>query len=282
MTARDDAWLDNLGLPGHAEILRRFLDEVERQPVFRFVELSCSVARGAGDELSDLDLGLGIADEQWPAALSIVPALLRRLGETVDLLEHVLAEWGDIPHRRFFVQYRDRVQVDLVAFPASRRSGMPPGSVALYDPDGRLMATMVSKLERATPEEVHEWVFLAWVALADLDKYVRRESPWEALERLHKARTYVWQLWAIAIEAPYPSFGLTSVLDQPASAGPPGLAETVATLESDDIRRAGLALADLLSTVSGAAAATTGAVLPMSLPRYVGELLRKPTRKTRP
>ena len=274
--------MDRLALPGHAEILRRLLDEVEKQPVFRFVELCCSVARGAGDELSDLDLALGIADEEWPAALSAVPALLRRLGETVDLLEHVLAEWNDVPHRRFFVQYRNRVQVDLVALPASRRSGKPPGSVALYDLDGRLTATMVSKLERATPGEVHEWVFLAWVALADVDKYVRRESPWEALERLHKARTYVWQLWAVAIEAPYPSFGLTSVLDQSAAAGPPGLAETVATLESDDIRRAGLALADLLDTVSGATASATGAVLPIALSKYVGELLRKPSRKTRP
>lgn len=276
MTARDDAWVSKLALPAHASILRRLMDEVEVQPAYRFIELCCSVARGAGDELSDLDLALGVADGEWPAALSVMPPMLRRLGATVDLLEHLLPEWGDLPHRRFFVQYEDRVQVDLVALPASRRSGKPRGSVALYDPDGRLTATMVSRLERATADDVHEWTFLAWVALADLDKYLRRRSPWEALERLHRARTHVWQVWAAASGIPYPTFGLTSVLDQTASAAPPGLSETVPSLDLEDLRRAGVRVAALLDTVSSVAASATGAALPTAMARFVAELLREP------
>lgn len=194
----------------------------------------------------------------------------------MGLLEHLLPEWGDLPHRRFFVQYRDRVQVDLVAIPASRRQGKPAGSVALYDSDGRLAATMVSALESATPGDVHEWTFLAWAALADQDKYLRRGSPWEALERLNQARSHVWGLWAVGQGIPYPSFGLTSVLDEYDPAAPPGLAVTVASLDRVDLQRAGLALAAVLDTVSRAAASATGAVQPTAVAMYVAGLLREP------
>ena len=269
MGARGDDWVSALALPAHREILRRFVAGAEAEPRFRFIELSCSVARGAGDKLSDLDLALGIADDAWPDALGAVAPLLARLGDVVELLDHKLAEWGDIPHRRFFVQYRDLVQVDLVALPAGRRPGMPAGSVALYDPDGRLATTVTSSLMEASAADVREWAFLAWIALADLDKYLRRGSAWEALERLHTARTHVWRLWAVTHGVGYPAFGLTSVLDQPEAGCPDRIDETAASLHPADLRRAATVLASVLADVSSAAARRSGAQLPDAMSTFV-------------
>lgn len=266
-------WLATLTLHGHATVLRRLVTEAESQPAFRFIELCCSVARGAGDDLSDLDLALGVADEAWPDALPAVASTLADIGELVDLLEHRIAAWGDRPHRRFFAQYRDGVQVDLVALPASGRPGMPLGSIALYDPDDRLVTTLTSSLERASADDVREWAFLAWIALANLDKYVRRRSAWEALEQLHEARTHVWRLWAVACGAPYPTFGLTSAFDQSPPAPLPGLEQTVATLELQDLRRAAVALAAMLRQTSADAADAVGAELPDAIGSYVSKRL---------
>jgi hypothetical protein len=55
------------------------------------------------------------------------------------MLQHRIGEWGDIPHQRSLVQCANGVQLDLVAMPATRRRGLPPGIVALYDPDARRM-----------------------------------------------------------------------------------------------------------------------------------------------
>ena len=269
MDPRKPDWLASQTLEPHTSVLRRLVAAAEAEPAVRFIELCCSVARGSGDESSDLDLGLGIADETWPEALSLVRPMLVGLGDVVDLLEHRIAEWGEVSHRRFFVQYRNGVQVDLVASPVSRRPGMPLGSVALYDPDERLATTFTSTLERATPDSVVEWAFLAWIALANLDKYLRRGSLWEALDQVHEARTHLWRLWAVVCDARYPGFGLTSVLDMVAPATPPGLDRTVPNLDADDLRRAGLALASMLEEVSARAADGVGVDAPNAMAAFV-------------
>src|SRR5947199_380510 len=64
-----------------------------------------------------------------------------------------------------------------------------------------------------TSEEIREWAFGGWCALADLGKYLRRGSTWEALARLNEARSQLWQLWAVTLGVPDPQYGLTSVLD---------------------------------------------------------------------
>jgi len=158
-------WLDALppALVAHRAVLRRLLIAVERDPRWRFLALSCSVARGAGDVDSDLDLALGAADNAWPGALDDIPALLTALGAVVDLLSHQLPEWGDRPHRRVFVQYAGGVQIDLVAYPATLSRGRPPDTVVLNDPDGRLAEPWTPSALRADAATVREWMFLGWV-----------------------------------------------------------------------------------------------------------------------
>jgi hypothetical protein len=245
--------------PAHREVIDALVRFVEGDPRFRFIELCCSAARGAADELSDLDLGLGVADEAWPAASEAVLPAVHGMGEVVGALAHRMPEWGEAPHLRVFAQFASGPQLDMVAFPASRRKGLPAGSVALYDPDGRLSTPMEVPIRTANATNVTEWAFLAWAALLDLDKYVRRGSAWEALERLHEARAHVWRLHAVASGIDYPAFGLTSLLDAPSAPPlPPAMAETVAALDIPMLARAGHRLAGELRTASARASAALG------------------------
>jgi len=243
----------------HREIVDGLLAFAAADARFRFIELCCSAARGAADELSDLDLGLGVRDDAWPEATGAILPALRGLGEVVDALEHRIPEWGERPHLRVFVQYGSGPQLDLVALPADSRAGLPPGSVPLYDPDGRLAKPMDPPIRRATAADVAEWTFLGWVALLDLDKYLRRGSAWEALERLHEARGYVWRLIAVASGVEYPAYGITSLLDAPGDpAIPAEMSETTATLDVARLTTAARVLAGRLEAASAAAGGAAG------------------------
>jgi predicted nucleotidyltransferase len=272
-------WIESLGLPRHEALLERLVDHAQRDPRIRFVELGCSVARGAGDELSDLDLGIGIADESWPETLGDLGAALRDLGTVVDLLEHEIDSWAGVPHRRFFVQYEDGSQVDLVAMLASRRPGLPPGSVALHDADGRLALPMEPPQREAEPDQVREWAFEGFVALLNVDKYLRRRSLWEALEQLHEARTLAWRLWAVAEGIPFPAFGVTAVLDEPEARTPPGLERTVAALSDPELRASGAFLLRLLREIGPRASARARAVHPDGMAAFVDRRWTTSTRE---
>lgn len=264
-----ESWLASLGLPRHERLLRDLVAHATRDRRVRFIELACSVARGAGDELSDLDLGIGIDDNAWPSALDDLSVALRLLGEPIDVLEHEMTSWAGRPHRRYFIQFADLVQVDLVAMPASTRGGLPPGSIAIYDPDGRLASPMSPPQEHATPADVREWAFEAYVALMNMDKYLRRGSPWEALEQLHVGRTLTWQLWAVARGIPFPAFGLTAVLDADGAETPPGLQATVAGLSPDQLRFGGAALLPLVTDIARRACERIGAAHPDAMAAFV-------------
>jgi len=233
------------------------------------------VARSAGDRYSDLDLGLGARQKAWPDCLQTINKLVAPLGEVVDVLHHQIAEWGDRPHQRTFVQFRNGVQLDLEAFPIPPSVGLSPQSIALYDPDGLLRQTVTPRIMQAGRSDIREWAFLGWTALADLTKYLRRGSLWEAMQRLHEARTQVWRLWAAAQDLPYPLFGLTAVLDEPWAGIPPGIESTVAALELNDLLRAGQACALLLEGAGALAAERWQAELPSDMAIYVRSGLQR-------
>lgn len=244
------AFLDHMpdSVAPQRELLRRLLAVLEADPSWRWLELSCSLARDAGDELSDIDCGAGVRDEEYAATLSTVESMVAGLGEVVDMLHHELqgVSQKDWVHRHTFVQYADGVQLSLVVVPASGRQGLPPGAVALMDKDGQLGKPLVPASYQASAKQCREWTFFGWQALSDLDKYLRRGSLWKAHQRLEEARGQVWRLWAVTQDVQYPGFGLTSVLDGDAPM-PAGIAETVAGLDAVDLRRAALMAAELLT-----------------------------------
>jgi hypothetical protein len=245
-----------------ARLLDGLLTAVEADRRWEWLELGCSVAAGRGDELSDLDLGLGYTDE---AVVSTVDGILRGLGEVVDISAQ---PYAGMP--RWWVQYADGGQIDLVALPAAQRRGLPPGSVALLDRAGRLAVPYEPQTLRAAPDDARNWLLDGWEALGNVAKYLRRGSLLEALDQVHRARGRVFQLWAVGSGIPYPSYGLTSLLDEPAPALPPHIADTYAVPEFSAVLAAALATARLL----GEAGLRAGDGLDTPLREYVTGRLR--------
>jgi len=290
-------WIEELPA-GHAaqrDLLRGLLAFSQADPDVKWLVVGCSLARGAGDWLSDIDAAVGIVDEQLPAAFPRVRSAVDGLGELVESFHHQLPGLA-LTHERVFAQYADRSQFDLVVYPATVFAGSIPDVVVLYDPES-LLAVPVAPDAGAPdagapdagapdagapdagapvavpPEQVREWAFLGWCALADLGKYVRRGSAWEALERLHEARAQLWQLWAAVRGVPQPQYGLTSVLDY-AAVLPDGIEETVSGLDTGSLLAAGLRVAELLGEVGGQLGEEKRVVLPSAMGAFVLSDLR--------
>jgi hypothetical protein len=247
-------------------ILARLLDLCEADERIRWLVIGCSLGRGAADRLSDLDVGLGVRDDEFAAVSQRLRRSVGQLGELVDSYQHQLPGVPE-PHERIFAQYADRCQLDLVVFPASARGGSVPGVVVLYDPGSVLV--VAGGQSPVTAEQVREWAFRGWCALADLGKYLRRRSPWEALERLHEARSQLWQLAAAAGDVPDPQYGLTSILDFAPAQIPAGMQDTVADLDPARLLSAAVRLAALISETGRRLPAELRAALPDAMACYI-------------
>ena len=112
-------WIAGLGprLAVQARLLDGLLTAVAADPRWEWLELGCSVAHGRGDELSDLDMGLGFSGTN-EAPLDDVEAILRGLGQVVEVYD---SPWDGF--HRWWVQYTDGGQIDLVLMPAADRPG---------------------------------------------------------------------------------------------------------------------------------------------------------------
>jgi len=245
---------------GQRHILTRLVEAAGDDPRLRWIEMTGSLARGAGDALSDIDAGLGFADDAWDAdddaagAVAATEQLLHGFGPVADCFRQRFPGQDSASCWHLVTLYESGVQLSLVIMPASWRQGLPPLSVALYDADAILARLYLPPSADASAENAREWACLAWMALGDIAKYAERGSGWEARARLEEARGLLWQLWAIALGATYPAFGLTSVLDTPGAQLPPGIEATAPALVTADVLSAAAALADLLDSVSEQAA----------------------------
>jgi hypothetical protein len=262
------AWIDELPdeIAGQKAIMRRLLEACAADERIRWLVVGCSVGRGAADALSDLDMALGVRDEDFDAAIGDIRAASGSLGDLVDSYHHLLAGVPE-PHERIFAQYADRCQLDLVVFPASTDIGNGPGIVVLYDADDAI----VVRPERpaATPEQVREWAFRGWCALADAGKYLRRGSAWEALAQLTEARNMWWQLWAAAHEVPDSRYGIVSILDFAPGQVPAAAAATVPRLALAELTGAAQRMAGLLGGIGEYLAPEYRAVLPDPMAAYI-------------
>jgi hypothetical protein len=266
MTSR--SWIDDLPdeMAGQKAIMRRLLDACEADDRIRWLAVGCSVGRGAGDALSDLDMALGVSDEDFDAAITDIRTVVDGLGDLVESYHHLLPEVKG-PHERIFAQYADRCQLDLVVFPASADIGTGPSIVVLYDADDAI----VVRTERppVAPEQVREWSFRGWCCLADVGKYLRRGSAWEALAQLHEARDCWWRLWALAHDVRDARYGIVSILDFAPAIVPADAAETVPRLDLAELASAARKLADLLGGVGAYLAPEYRAVIPDAMAAYI-------------
>ena len=270
------AWIDRLPgeLAGQQAIMRRLLTFSQADPDVCWLAIGCSVARGAGDRMSDLDMGIGVTEAVYAAARDRIRLAADGLGDLVESYHHQLPGVPP-PHERVFAQYADGCQLDLVILPAVLPGGPLPRTVMLYDRAGQSAAARPAPTEAPGPRPVQlrEWAFGGWCALADLAKYVRRGSVWEALDRLHEARTQLWRLHAAASGIADPQYGLTSVLDFAPGDIPAGVEETVAGLSLPSLLAAARQAARLLTATGQRLPAEAQAALPQAMARYVTQLL---------
>lgn len=288
LSGRD--WLDRLPaeLDGQRRVMTGLLEFSEATPPVRTLIVGCSLGRGAGDRLSDIDGAIGIDAAPGEGGAGLVRsveedlvAALPGMGTVVDVLRHRYGP-ADRYIRRIFAQFGDGPQADLTVMAddeIQRGISARPDWVFLYGaarpPDG---GPEPGEAYAMSGEQVREQAFLGWVALIDLDKYLRRGSLWEAHFRLNDARDRIWALWAAATGALYPWHGLTQVLDHDPELLPPGISSTVAGLDAGELRRAARASAGILSDVSGAAARRFPADLPDAMAAYVTGVLDQPDR----
>jgi hypothetical protein len=262
------AWVAGLPaeLAGQRAILRRLLDHCAADPRVRWLVIGCSLGRAAADRLSDLDLGAGVAAADFDAARADLRRAVDALGDLVESFEHQLPGVTG-PHTRIFAQYADRCQVDLVVMADSVDAGAIPNVVVLHDPAG--LVTIRDTAAPVTPGQVREWAFLGWCALADLGKYLRRGSPWEALARLEEARAQLWRLQAAAGRVAQPQYGLTSILDFAPGRVPAEMAATVAGLDPAALLAAARRAGRLLSEAGAGLDPEHRAALPAAMARYI-------------
>jgi hypothetical protein len=263
-------WVEELsaGLAAQRALLHNLLAFCQDDPDIRWLVIGCSLARGVADTLSDIDAALGVDDEQLAAALPRIRRAVDGLGELIDSYHHKLPSL-DMPHERIFAQYADRTQMDLVAYLASTPAGSIPDAVVLYDPSHLLVVPEPTPPAPVTAEQVRERAFQGWCALADAGKYLRRSSPWEALDRLNEARAQFWYLWAAARHVLNPQYGLTSILDHTPAHLPPGIERTVSDLDPGRLLAAARELADLLNILGTQFSDDQRAALPAAMARYV-------------
>lgn len=287
-SAEGRRWLAALPaeLVGQRNLLAQLLDLCPTTPLVSSFSVGCSLGRGAGDALSDVDAVLGVDTARGgPGAeqvLTVEHAVVAAVCDG-DVVVDVLRDQVGPPDRfirRVFAQYRDGLQLDLAiaAETEVRRGRAAPDFVSLYRSStppaaqnglGGPEAARFPAADTVTTDQIYEWTFLGWCALADVGKYLHRRSLWEAHNRLHEARGRVWALWAAARGALYPWHGLSQVLDQEPPVLPPGMEATVARLEHADLQRAAHATAQVLAQVSQVAAAKHRAQLPTDLAVYV-------------
>lgn len=268
MNTRGLDWIDDLPpeLAGQRALLRGLLALCDADDKISWLVIGCSLARGAGDRLSDLDMAMGIRDEDFEAARPDLRRAVDGLGELVESYYHQLPGLAQA-HERIFAQFADRSQVDLVLFPASVPGGSVPDAVVLYDPDDRLVTAAERK--PVTSGQIREWAFGGWCALADLGKYLRRGSTWEALARLNEARAQLWQLWAVTLDMPDPQYGLTSILDFAPGQVPASFEGTVADLDPGRLLDAARRVAALLHEAGERLPDDQRAALPGAMARYI-------------
>jgi hypothetical protein len=265
-------WINGLPdeLDGQRAIMLALLDWCEADQRARCLVVACSVGRGAADRLSDLDLGLllDVEDADFDEAVADVRRAVDAASELVASYHHKLPNVA-FRHERIFAQYANRCQVDLVVIALAEEYGGVRDEVVLYDPDGRRQRVAAFVQQPVSAAQAREWAFNGWACLADVGKYLRRGSAWEALERLHQARAEYWRLLATACDVPNPQFGITSLLDFAPERVPAELSATVSDLHPGGLLSAARGLAGELAKVGDRLKPELSAALPDAMADYI-------------
>ncbi len=214
------------------------------QPWIDWLELGGSLGRGAGDELSDIDAGIGVTGS-LDESIELVESAVAGLAPVAGRLRQA---WPDGAH--VIAVYADGRQLSLVVQPAESRSGLAPQARALVDKSGRLALPLSPERWAPDQETLREWAFLGWIAVGDAARHAHRGHPWRALKSLTEARDRAWQLWAARQGLTFPQFGEITVENAVAPLPPDIEATHPARLDREQLIAAARVLADVLEPLS--------------------------------
>ena len=241
------AWLDDLPeeLSGHTEVLHRLVASVDTDPRVRALQIQGSLGRGTGDRHSDLDLGMIVTDEVWPAIVDEVPALVHELGDVVDEYYQFVPSPESPDMFRAWAQFASGIQLDLMVIPNAGLMGSGPDGRTLIDHDGVLFKSD-HPMRVAQPADIAKWAFLCWQNLAETMKYLERDRPLAAAEWLDSARQATISCWAAAHSVEYAGYANVAAVKLGISCPwPEGLEETYPTPETRAVWVSAVALAHL-------------------------------------
>jgi hypothetical protein len=211
----------------------------------RALQIQGSVGRGTADKHSDLDLGLVVTDEAWPAFAEEVPPLVHRLGTVVDDYYQFVPDPENPEVFRAWALLPDGIQIDLLLMPSAMLLGSGPDGRTLLDRDGRLVRTD-HPMRVPNRVDIAKWAFLCWQNLAESVKYLERGRPAAAAEWLNSARQATISCWAAAHGLEYAGYANVAAARLGVNAPwPDGLEKTYPIPESRAVLAATTALADL-------------------------------------
>jgi hypothetical protein len=187
-----------------------------------WLEVGGSLGRGAADELSDIDTGIGVVEDGISISDRVAEALAAAR-EFSPVADSIVQDLDGRAH--LIVVFEDGRQLSLVVVAASVRTGLPPQSLAVLDRTDRLATMLPGSRWEPSAETARDWSFDAWIGLGDAARHALRGHPWRALRSLTEARDLAWQLWAAREGVTYPGFGAVSV-ENAGLAGPAGMAPT--------------------------------------------------------
>lgn len=219
-------------LANQRRVLERLLIWCEEDPGVRYLTIGCSLERGNTDAFSDLDTLIGVRAGSVEGTLQRLRAALPTFGDLIETYDH---DWTPLPNhtfRHFFVQYADRTQLDLGV--VADDPCYVPRVIVLYDPESVVVVVDEAVLD-PKPDEVRLWACEAWVALANVGKYLRRSSFWEAERELAVARTNLFRLWAQAEGVPQARYGVAAVFDTDEKTLPPDVEKSLPGTSQGDV-----------------------------------------------
>ena len=240
-------WLRSLpgSLSRQREVMESLLATSRDDDRIRALVVGCSIGRGVGDELSDIDTLVGVRPEAWTSALADSRGWIERAAPVLDMHQMLMPEGApeEKQYQGTYVQYANGVEMDFVVSRLRddwRRRG---DWVVLYDPDGAMPRDITRSKQSA--DDLRRWGYAVFTRLGAVAKYVTRGALWEAHNVLELARGDVWRLWAVAERVPDAQYGVTAVFDDPRHAVPASMTKTLASFNGPSLVAAAMACLDI-------------------------------------
>jgi len=254
-------WLRSLppSLARQRAVMESFLTTARDGDRIRVVVVGCSIGRGVGDELSDIDALIGVRVDAWEAALADSRRWIERAGPVLDMHQMLMPDGAppDKQNQHSYVQYADGVEMDLVVARVRDDWRRRADWIVLYDPDGVVPHEITRSTQ--TADDLRRWGYAVFTRLGAVAKYTTRGALWEAHNVLELARADVWRIWAVAEGVPDAQYGVTAVFDDSRRPKPAGMSRTIASLEKRSLVAAAIACCDIAIEAWPRAMAAIGA-----------------------